>query len=128
MRHRYLLLTCMTGLLAGCLAQGTRVDQTSLPDWIEGQTPCQMIVARYGEPQQLTRRADGSQQIVYSYTQTEITPVSYVPVVSLFVRSSSQEMTSTTFECTSAGILESYSSQRGQTTTGTGILSGGKQR
>ena len=113
--------------LTACMATGTKVDQTLLPQFAAGQ-PCTAIVQQIGKPPtRATLREDGTRQLLYSYAQAQVNPVNVVPIVGGLLAGSTTEDTQTIFECDRAGNLVTYSHTQGQSATGTGFISGGRQ-
>jgi YD repeat-containing protein len=114
-------------VLTSCIATGTKVDQTLLPQFAAGQ-PCAAIVQQIGKPPtRTTIHADGTRQLTYAYTQAQMNPVNFVPVVGGLLAGSTTEDTQTVFECDAQGNLLTYTHTQGQSATGTGFVSGGKQ-
>jgi len=113
--------------LTSCVATGTKVDQTLLPQFVAGQ-PCTAIVQQIGKPPtRATLREDGTRQLIYAYTQAQVNPVNVVPIVGGLLAGSTTEDTQTIFECDRAGNLVTSSHTQGQNATGTGFISGGRQ-
>ena len=121
------MLLSSTLALTSCTATGTKVDQTLLPQFAAGQ-PCTAIVQQIGKPPtRATLREDGTRQLTYTYTQAQVNPVNFVPIVGGFLAGSTTEDTQTIFECDRAGNLVTSSHTQGQNATGTGFISGGRQ-
>ena len=70
----------------------------------------------------------GSEQLIYAYTQGQLKPESFVPILGSFVRGSTSETTTVTFECDARGVLQGYTATQGQDASGSGFISGGRQR
>lgn len=125
-RHGTLVL--MLGvLMSGCVATGTKIDQGRLGEVEKGRTTYAEVVRLYGKPNQVLLREDGTRQASFTYAQTQVNPLSFLPMVGMFVRRGSTEHTSTVFEFDAQGVLVGYSSMQGETVTGTGIVSGQRQ-
>src|SRR5215510_6082936 len=94
-----LMLLSSTLALTACTATGTKVDQTLLPQFVAEQ-PCTAIVQQIDKPPtRATLRADGTRQLLYTYTQTQVNPVNFVPIVDGLLAGSTTEDTQTIFEC-----------------------------
>jgi len=115
--------------LAGCMATGTKVDESLLPRFVKGQTLCADVVAQIGKPpNRSTIRDDGTRQLLYSYTQAQIKAENLIPIVGPLLGGATAEETHTTFECDQRDVLVSYSSTQGQTEVGRGLMSGARQK
>ena len=78
---RAMMILSSTLALTACTATGTKVDQTLLPQCAAGQ-PCTAIVQQIGKPPtRATLREDGTRQLIYTYTQAQVNPVNFVPIV-----------------------------------------------
>jgi hypothetical protein len=110
------------------VAQGIKIDQGRLTEVEKGTTTYSQVVALYGKPNYTLIRDDGSRQAIYHYVQSQPNPLSYIPAVGAFIQSGSREETSTVFEFNEHGVLISYSSTQGEVVTGTGFLSGSRQK
>ena len=128
--HALVASACLAATLSttGCYASGRRVDQQTLVELQPGITTCLEIRARYGPPTSTTLTSGGPQQLVYAYTQGQMKPESFVPILGSFVRGSTSETTTVTFECDARGVLLGYTATQGQDAAGSGFISGGRQR
>jgi hypothetical protein len=106
---------------------GKKIDQARLVEVEKGKTTYEELVQRYGKPNSVLIRDDGSRQAVYAYVQSQPNPLSFIPVAGAFIRSGSAEHASTVFEFDAQGRLLGFTSQQGEVVTGTGFLSGGRQ-
>lgn len=114
--------------LTGCYASGRRVDPQQLVELQPGVTPCAEIVQRLGPATSQSLASTGEHQLVYTYTQANVDPKSFIPLVGGFISSSHNEYTNVVFDCDRAGLLIHYAATQGQLTTGTGYISGAPQR
>ena len=125
MHRRLILLGC--ALLAGCVATGTKVTEEQLGAFQRGLTTCPEIVTVLGKPTQSTLHSDGSKELVYSYTQSQVKPINYVPILAAFARGETAETTTVALLCDPRQVLVSYTATSGQSTIGYGLSSGAKQ-
>ena len=121
----YLKLLLMGFLCTSCYASGTKVDQTRLVEFTKGATTCDQVEVALGKPNMKLIRDDGTWQMQYSYLQSQLKAESFIP---FWGRGMDTEQTQTIFECTSEGILVSWTSSQGQTTSGQGLGGGQRQR
>jgi hypothetical protein len=126
MRPQTMMLV-LAVLVSGCMASGTKIDQGRLTEIEKGKTSYEEVVQRYGKPNSVLIRDDSTKQAVYQYVQQQVNPLSFIPVAGAFIRSGSTENASTVFEFDAWGILQSYTSTQGESVTGTGFISGGRQ-
>jgi len=85
------------------------------------------VVAALGTPTSMTLAADGSRQLTYAYTQSQMKWQNFVPVVAMFAQGATAETSQVTLEFDSQGRLTSYTATQGQTQMGTGFTSGARQ-
>lgn len=114
--------------LGGCYASGRKVDQQTLVDLQPGLTTCLEIRQRYGVPTSAAVTSDGTQQLIYTYVQTQVRPETFIPIAGAFLRGGDTEQTQVVFDCDQKGVLTHYASTQGQLGSGTGFISGGKQK
>jgi hypothetical protein len=107
---------------------GKKIDQDRLGEVEKGKTTYEELVQRYGKPNSVLIRDDGTKQAAYIYEQAQSRVYNYIPVVGAFLRGGDEESAHTVFEFDSAGRLVSYHSYAGQTGTGTGFVSGSRQK
>ena len=122
------LAALATTLGTGCYGAGKKIPQETLADMQPGTTTCLAVRLRYGPPTSSTLASGQGEQLIYAYSQMNIDPKSYIPVVGRFVSQSHSEMTTVTFQCDARGVLESYVATQGQDTLGTGFISGAPQK
>ena len=92
-----------------------------------GKTTSYDVVAALGKPTSMTLAADGSRQVIYSYSQNQMRWENFVPIVAMFSQGATAETTMVTLDFDPTGVLVSYTASEGQTQLGTGFSSGAKQ-
>lgn len=123
-----LVLPLLAGLaLVSCVATGTKVTEEQLFTFQRGHTTYFDVVARLGKPTQTTLLHDGTRQAVYVYTQAQLKPENFIPLVAMFTQGATSETTMVTLDFDARAILTGYTASQGQATTGTGFQSGAKQ-
>jgi len=75
----------------------------------------------------MTLAADGSRQVIYSYSHNQMQWENFVPIVAMFSQGATAETTTVTLDFDPTGVLVSYTASEGQTQMGTGFSSGTKQ-
>jgi hypothetical protein len=124
---RVLCFIVLSFLCAGCMATGTKVTEEQLFQFRRGHTTFYDVVASLGKPTQTTRHADGTREVWYSYTQQQLRAENFIPVVAMFTQGATAETTTVYLTFDAADRLVSYSASQGQSTTGYGLSSGGRQ-
>ena len=113
--------------LVGCVATGTKVTEAQLGQFQPGYSTYQEVLGALGPPNQSTLHSDGTREAIYLYTQMQLKPLNFVPILAAFSQGSTAETTTVTLLFDARGMLASFSAAQGQTTVGTGLLSGGRQ-
>jgi len=103
------------------------VEADRLTQFERGKTTYHDVVAALGKPTSMTLAADGSRQVIYSYTQNQMKWENFVPIVAMFSQGATAETTTVTLDFDPTGVLMSYTAAEGQTQMGTGFSSGAKQ-
>lgn len=114
-------------LLTGCVATGTKVTEEQLFTFQRGTTSYYDVVSQLGKPSQSTRHADGTREVWYQYSQTQLKPENFIPIVATFTQGATAETTTVYLVFDAADKLVSYSASQGQAKTGYGLSSGAKQ-
>jgi len=127
MRYRWILPLFLGLVLTSCAATGTKVEADRLTQFERGKTTYHEVVAALGKPTSMTLAADGSRQVIYSYTQNQMKWENFVPIVAMFSQGATAETTTVTLDFDPTGVLMSYTAAEGQTQMGTGFSSGAKQ-
>ena len=124
---RWLMLLCLGLALTSCYAMGTKVETDRLTQFERGKTTYYDVVAALGKPTSMALAADGSRQLTYSYSQSQLKWENFVPGLAMFAQGTTAETSQVTLEFDPQGILTSYTATEGQSTTGTGFTSGKRQ-
>jgi hypothetical protein len=114
-------------LLTGCYATGVKVREEQLTVLQRGTSTYAEVVQTLGPPTATTLHADGSREVVYTYTQVQANPVNFIPIVGSFLGGATSEHSRVTLAFDPAGRLVQYSTTHGSDTVGTGLSSGAKQ-
>lgn len=115
-------------VLGGCVATGTKVTEEQLFAFEKGRTTYREVIERLGPPTAMTLNPDMSRLVTYSYTQSQVRAVNYIPLVGAFLQGGDSEQTSVTFEFAPDGRLQTYSATSGTVGMGTGFSSGARQK
>ncbi|HYH96813.1 outer membrane protein assembly factor BamE domain-containing protein [Hyalangium sp.] len=121
------LITAAALTLSACIATGKKVTQEQVSQFQKGKTTYQEVITGLGKPTGSTLHSDGSRSINYSYAQSQASAASFIPYVGRLVGGSESEHTSVYLTFDKNGILTDFSATSGQTSTGTGLLSGQRQ-
>ena len=124
---RLALVVTLALTLSACATVGRKVTQQQLSEFTEGKTTYQEVINKLGKPTNSTVNSDGTRLITYSYVQSQMTKESYIPIVGGFLRGSETESTYAMLQFDKHGVLTQYTSNEGQTSTGTGLISGQRQ-
>lgn len=122
-----LTMLVLLGTLAGCMAQGTRVQEGQLLAFQIGQTSHIDVVTALGKPTTNTRHHDGTRTLIYTYTQMQARVENFIPVVAFFAQGATTETTTVELHFDAKDRLTAYSASEGATKIGTGVSSGAKQ-
>ena len=114
-------------VLSSCMAVGTRVDESQLTHFERGRTSYYDVVATLGKPNAATLFADGSREVVYSYSQQQLKVENFIPIVAMFAQGSTTETTTVTLMFDAQDRLVTYTATQGSMVVGTGLASGAKQ-
>lgn len=120
-------LVVLLAMLAGCVSIGTKVDETTLTQFERGRTRYQDVLTVLGKPNTSTLNSDGSRQIAYVYTQSQMKPQNFIPIVAAFTQGASSETSTVTLDFDSSQVLVRFTATTGQTAVGTGFSSGARQ-
>jgi hypothetical protein len=113
--------------VAGCFSSGTKVEQSKATQLQPGVTTYAETVALLGKPNSVTIDSDGNKYATYLYSHAQVSALNFVPIVGIFARGGSSEVSHffATFDKTDH--LVRYSSSEGGSTGGTGLISGQRQ-
>lgn len=114
-------------VLGGCARIGTKVTEEQLLMFERGKTSFYDIQAQLGKPNQTVLHSDGSKEIWYTYSQSQLKAINFVPFAAMFSQGATSETTTVHMLFDPQARLVSYTASQGQTTMGTGFQSGGKQ-
>ena len=89
MRRIGLLMAC--GLLTSCVAVGTKVSEEQLMQFQRGKTTYAEVVHALGKPTHATLAMDGTRQVHYIYSQSQMRAANYIPIMGAFVRGADSE-------------------------------------
>ena len=78
---RHLSLVVVLGLLAGCVAYGTRVGEEQVTQFERGRTSYFDVVSTLGRPTTMLLHADGTREVTYFYSQSQLKAVNFVPLL-----------------------------------------------
>lgn len=121
---RQLLWTCVALLVAACGSSGgTKVDQNQVAQFQRGVTTYDQVVSAFGQPQVVSKTADGHTVIAYAYTQTQVRGATFIPVVGLFAGGADANQQSESFTFDKNGILQDYTTMQSQACSGNGVMS-----
>lgn len=122
-----LWLAVVLAFLTGCVATGTKVTDEQLMHLERGTTSCFDLVAQLGTPTLTERTLEGTRILTYSYTQAQLKPANFIPVVALFTQGATSETTTVTVFCDAQNRYAGHTASQGQTQMGTGFTSGARQ-
>lgn len=114
-------LAAMILALAGCVSAGTMVTDDQARQFQRGVTSESLIVAKLGQPNARTVRADGGIVDAYVYTHAAPDAVTFVPVVGLFAGGAHGKTLTVVFTFDAHGIYQSYSSTTSDVDVRTGL-------
>jgi hypothetical protein len=104
------------------------VSHETLQQFQRGQTTYTEVVQALGPPTAHTLHADGTRQLVYSYTQSQANAANFLPVVGTFLAGAASEHTIVQMDFDAQGLLTHYTATEGSTAVGTGLSSGARQK
>ena len=117
---RKIVALCVAVGLSGCMSAGVQVKESELAQFQKGKSTFQDVVAKLGPPTTNSLMADGRRIVVYSYTQAQARPESFVPLVGPLIGGADAKSNTATFMFDKAGILETVSAS----STGVGVGNG----
>jgi hypothetical protein len=123
---RSLLYLSLAFGVASCMSAGVKVEERQLAGFQKGQTTYAQVVAQLGSPTSNTLLPDGHRMIMYTYTQAQARPESFIPLVGPFVGGADARSNMVMLTFDQSGILLSYSSTASQYGVGNGMESGNK--
>lgn len=124
---KYVSLVVMLGLLAGCVASGTRVGEEQVAQFERGRTSYFDVVSALGRPTTMLLHTDGTREVTYFYSQSQLKAVNFVPLLAAFQQGTTSEQTTAVFWFDARNTLVNYSLSSGAMRTGYGLQSGGRQ-
>lgn len=113
-----LTVVLAVSLLAGCVTSGTKVDPNVVSTFVPGVTTLDQAEAKLGQPNAVTKQADGGTVIAYAFTHAQASGSSYIPVVGAFVGHSDANTATTTLTFDKNGRFVSSSSTTSQARAG----------
>ena len=119
-----LVLIVFAWLAAGCASSGIQVTPEQLAGFKEGATTMNDVIAKLGQPNTSMRNFDGTQTIVYSYSQTQIRPATFIPVVGALAGGADMKMNMAMFRFDAEGKLVHMTSSQSNYGSGSGLAAG----
>ena len=95
-------------MLHGCSSAGTQVKQDQLSEFTKGKTSYQEVLAKLGQPNNVTTNPDGGREITYISTRTQPRAASFIPLVGSFVEGKDKTTSTAIFKFSKRAILEDY--------------------
>lgn len=101
--------------LSGCATAGSPKvkDQNLLAKISKGVTTQDEILAMYGKPQVKKTKENGLEVWEYHYVQTEVTAVTFVPVVGLFAGGANSKVDGIEVEFNADKVVNNYTTSTG---------------
>lgn len=124
---KMVLVVAMALALSACIATGRKVSQEKVSQFKVGQTTYQEVIAELGKPTDSTLHSDGRRTLSYFYSQSQASAASFIPYVGGLVGGSETENSFVYLDFDANGILANYSARSGNSSTGTGLISGQRQ-
>ncbi len=124
---RWTTMLCLLTCLWSCAATGRRVDEGQLLQFEKGRTTYYDVVAALGRPSASVLHDNGTRQVLYTYSQTQLKWQNFVPIMDRLQQGSDAETTTVQLDFDAQSVLVSYSATTSHTPTGYGVISGGKQ-
>lgn len=114
-----LLALCLSGLcVTGCMSAGHPIDQYAVSALQRGVTTTDMARKAMGDPQATSSTADGRTIMVYSYTQAQARPETFIPIVGPLVGGADAQGTMVTLIFGADGKLTDHTVTHTQAHTG----------
>lgn len=120
---KLLIAATMTAFLAGCIAGGTRVDESKLASLRKGVTTEAEAVTALGTPNTVTTNGD-MRILSYAWFHAQPRASSFIPVVGAFVGGADSLMEIVTLRFDQNGILSEIDTTQSATGMATGIPAG----
>lgn len=104
---KYLLLT-LALLLSGCYSTGTPISDQSLNAFVKGETNTEQVEAALGKPQSVTSNSNGNKMWTYMFTDTDISPSTYIPFVGFFTGGAKSEFQTLIITFNEVGVITDW--------------------
>lgn len=95
---------------ASCATAGTQVDQAAAAEFQQGVTTYAEVIGQLGNPQVNMMMPDGTRQVSYIFTRSQVRAATFVPVVGLFAGGADTDTTTFQFTFDENGVLQSQMS------------------
>ncbi len=115
------LILSVAVFLGACATAGTQVDQTAAAEFQQGVTTYAEVIDQLGNPQVNMMMPDGTRQVSYIFTQSQVRAATFVPVVGLFAGGADADTTTFQFIFDENGILQSQMSGESEITIRNGF-------
>ena len=113
------LMACTICLvLQGCVSVGTKTDANVVGSFKPGVTTQQEAEGKLGQPNQVTRNADGSTTVQYIYAKMHANGATYIPIVGIFAGKSIVDNTTATLTFDKSGHFVTATTGNGHTEGG----------
>ena len=110
MRLPALSLSMVALLLASCASSsGTKVDQTTVSQFVKGKTTYRQVTEKLGSPNQSTINSNGTKTIAYSYAHAQSDAKMFIPIVGPLLGGINAESTVASFTFDKNSILTDHS-------------------
>jgi len=111
-------------VLAGCAASGVKVTDEHIASLKAGESTESQVVAQLGAPTMRMRLSDGTSIMVYSYSEVQVRPSTFIPIVGAFAGGSDMRSNTVTLRFDRDGKLIDTTSSQTNYGTGTGLAAG----
>lgn len=103
------LIATILGLaLSGCYSTGTPISHQAVTNFVKGETTTQQVSIALGKPQGVTNNSDGEQIWTYAFTDIDVHPSTYVPIVGLFTGGSKTEIQTLIVTFDESGVIKDW--------------------
>jgi len=128
MKARIRLYTFLVAgvVLAGCATAGRKIDQSQVDLIQKGVSTQADVRAKLGDPQQVTRDADGNVTWQYLYSRATVKGESFIPFAGAFMGGVNTQNQSTTVKFSPQGVVTGVETTYGGTSVDQGLSAGGK--
>lgn len=110
--------------LASCASAGTKIDPKVAASFQPGVTTSAEVIAKLGRPTNEMNTSDGRKTLIYVYAQSQIRPLTVVPIVGLFAGGSDTTSSSWMFTFGPDGKLLRDGNTNSQLPVSTGLAAG----